>query len=64
MAQMKQPELDVTLIDEAAADEIRLVTELIVVAADAPETLEQDVIDDVLGVDHSAGPVPPQRRAH
>jgi hypothetical protein len=42
--------LDVELVDGALVDEIRLVTELMVVAALAPGELEQDVIDQALGV--------------
>jgi hypothetical protein len=42
--------LDVQLNDQVLVDEIHLVTELIVVATMAPGDLEQDVIDDVLGV--------------
>ena len=42
--------LDVELHDEVLVGEIRLVTELMVVATLAPGELEQDVIDDVLGV--------------
>lgn len=41
--------LDVEL-DQQTVDEIHLVTELIVVAALAPGELEQQVIDDALGV--------------
>ena len=42
--------LDVELHDEVLGGEIRLVTELMVVATLAPGELEQKVIDDVLGV--------------
>jgi hypothetical protein len=42
--------LDVQLHDPQLIDEIHLVTELIVVATMAPGELEQQVIDDVLGV--------------
>ena len=42
--------LDITLDDPVTAAELRLVTELIVVAADAPDALEPDVIDRVLGL--------------
>jgi len=52
--------LDVELQDDEAIDEIRLVTELMVVASMAPGELEQDVIDDALGVEHS-GRMPFQR---
>jgi hypothetical protein len=53
--------LDVELQDDDAIDEIRLVTELMVVASMAPGELEQDVIDDALGVD--PGRMPSQRRS-
>jgi hypothetical protein len=55
--------LDVELQDEDTVEEIRLVTELMVVAASAPGELEQDVIDDALGVEDSQRPFPNQRRA-
>jgi len=42
--------LDVELHDEVLRDEIRLVTELMVVASLAPGDLDQDVIDEALGV--------------
>jgi len=42
--------LDVDLQDEELGAEIRLVTELMVVAALTPGELEQAVIDDALGV--------------
>jgi hypothetical protein len=42
--------IDVELHDEELVGEIRLVTELMVVATLAPGELEQKVIDDVLGV--------------
>ncbi len=42
-------------------DEIHLVTELIVVATMAPGDLEQDVIDEVLGV-HPVRTFFPQQR--
>ncbi|MGA8208727.1 MAG: hypothetical protein WB441_12405 [Nocardioidaceae bacterium] len=59
-----KPTLDISLDDEVTVEEIRLVTELIVVAADAPATLEPDVIDRVLGLEapHDAG-FPSQRRS-
>ena len=50
---MENP-LDVDLTDKVLDDEIRLVTELMVVAAMSPGELEQDVID---GAGHR-----PQRR--
>ncbi|NUR07779.1 MAG: hypothetical protein HOQ22_07195 [Nocardioidaceae bacterium] len=42
--------LDVELQDEELGEEIRMVTELMVVAALTPGELEQAVIDDALGV--------------
>jgi hypothetical protein len=55
--------LDVDLHDEQTVEEIRLVTELMVVAATAPGELEQDVIDGALGVDPQHRPFPHQRLA-
>ena len=43
--------LDVELEDPVLEDEIRLVTELMVVAAATPGELEQEVIDETLGLD-------------
>ena len=54
--------LDVELQDEEAIDEIRLVTELMVVASMAPDELEQDVIDEVLGLHRHGDGFPSQRR--
>jgi hypothetical protein len=53
--------LDVQLNDELLVDEIRLVTELIVVAKLAPGELEQQVVDEVLGV-HPVRTFFPQQR--
>ena len=53
--------LDVDILDHELGDEIRLVTELMVVAAMAPGELEQGVIDDALGVQPSR--LPRQRAA-
>ena len=53
--------LDVQLNDQLLVEEIHLVTELIVVATLAPGDLEQDVIDDVLGVHPVRGFFPQQR---
>lgn len=53
--------LDVELHDPQLIDEIHLVTELIVVATMAPGELEQEVIDDVLGV-HPVKSFFPQQR--
>jgi hypothetical protein len=55
--------LDVELQDEETVEEIRLVTELMVVAAAAPGELEQDIIDGALGVSGSRRPFPNQRLA-
>jgi hypothetical protein len=53
----------VELHDAELINEIRLVTELMVVASMAPGELEQDVIDDALGVEHVHPRLPSQRRA-
>jgi len=53
--------LDVALNDEELSEEIHLVTELIVVASQAPGELEQAVIDDALGVEPVRPPFPGQR---
>jgi hypothetical protein len=55
--------LDVELQDAETGEEIRLVTELMVVAAMAAGELEQGVIDDALGVEHDPRGFPSQRRA-
>ena len=57
---MENP-LDVELKDQVLDDEIRLVTELMVVATMAPGELEQTVIDETLGV--QPGRMPLQRDA-
>jgi hypothetical protein len=49
------------LDDTETAEEIRLVTQLIVVATMAPGELEQDVIDDALGVEPVRASFPRQR---
>jgi hypothetical protein len=54
--------LDVELDDPVLEDEIRLVTELMVVAAATPGELEQDIIDETLGVDPTPL-LPKQRRS-
>jgi hypothetical protein len=56
--------LDVELHDEELIGEIRLVTELIVVASMAPGELEQEVIDQVLGVKPVKSMFPRQRPAN
>ena len=53
--------LDVQLNDQVLVDEIHLVTELIVVATMAPGELDQDLIDEVLGV-HPVRTFFPQQR--
>jgi hypothetical protein len=55
--------LDVELHDAVLIDEMRLVTELMVVASLAPGELEQAVIDNALGVEHLYPRLPSQRRA-
>ncbi len=55
--------LDVELQDAETGEEIRLVTELMVVAAMSTGELEQGVIDDALGVQHDPRTFPNQRRA-
>jgi hypothetical protein len=57
---MENP-LDIDLTDQILDDEIRLVTELMVVATMAPGDLEQQVIDETLGV--QPGRMPVQRDA-
>ena len=58
---MENP-LDVELKDQVLDDEIRLVTELMLVATMAPGELEQTVIDETLGVQPGRMPVPLPRR--
>ncbi len=53
--------LDLTLDDPVTVAELRLVTELIVVAAQDPGTLEPDVIDRVLGIERARRTFPEQR---
>lgn len=55
--------VDVGLHDEEAVDEIRLVTELMVVASVAPGDLDQDVIDGALGLEPTERTLPTQRNA-
>ena len=55
-------ERDIALRDPELIEEIRLVTELLVVASLAPGDLEQSVIDDVLGVHPVKSFFPQQRR--
>ena len=57
---MENP-LDIDLTDQILDDEIRLVTELMVVATMAPGDLEQQVIDETLGL--QPGRMPVQRDA-
>jgi hypothetical protein len=53
--------LDVDLRDDQMVDEIRLVTELMVIASMNPGDLEQDVIDHALGVTRAPSEFPGQR---
>jgi hypothetical protein len=53
--------LDVGLDDQETTDELRLVTELMVVASMAPGDLDQDVIDGALGIERSPKSLPSQR---
>ncbi len=55
-------ELGTGLEDEDTREEIRMVTELMVVAAMAPGELEQDVIDTALGLHGAVEGFPSQRR--
>jgi hypothetical protein len=55
--------LDLTLDDPVTVAELRLVTELIVVAAQDPDALEPDVIDRVLGIESARRTFPEQRGA-
>jgi hypothetical protein len=54
---------ELALRDPELVDEIRMVTDLMVVASLAPGELEQGVIDDVLGVEPVGTFFPSQRRA-
>jgi hypothetical protein len=54
--------LDVVIHDEETVTELRLVTELMVVASMAPGTLDQDVIDAALGMQRAPKQFPIQRR--
>jgi hypothetical protein len=55
--------LDVDLRDDQMVDEIRLVTELMVIASMNPGELDQDVIDEALGVTRTPADFPAQRQA-
>jgi hypothetical protein len=55
--------LDVDLRDDQMVDEIRLVTELMVIASMNPGELDQDVIDQALGVTRTPSDFPAQRSA-
>ncbi len=55
--------LDTDLRDDQMVDEIRLVTELMVIASMTPGELDQDVIDGALGIDSGSAPFPAQRGA-
>lgn len=54
--------VDAEIHDEVTIAELRLATELMVVASIAPGTLEQDVIDGALGLERRPRTVPSQRR--
>lgn len=55
--------LDTDLRDDQMVDEIRLVTELMVIASMTPGELDQDVIDNALGIESSSASFPVQRGA-
>ena len=55
--------LDTDLRDDQMVDEIRLVTELMVIASMTPGELDQDVIDGALGIESSSAAFPVQRGA-
>ena len=55
--------LDTDLRDDQMVDEIRLVTELMVIASMTPGELDQDVIDSALGIESSSASFPVQRGA-
>jgi hypothetical protein len=54
--------LDVVIHDKETVRELRLVTELMVVASLAPAALDQDVIDSALGIERAPKEFPTQRR--
>ena len=54
--------LDLVIHDEETVRELRLVTELMVVASLAPSTLDQDVIDSALGIERAPKQFPIQWR--
>jgi hypothetical protein len=54
--------IDLLIDDEVTVAEIRLVTDLMMVAVGAPGRLEQDVIDAALGVEQHPRTFPRQRR--
>jgi hypothetical protein len=54
--------LDLQRHDPELVDEIRMVTELMLVATTAPGQLEQQVIDRVLGVEPVRWHIPEQRQ--
>lgn len=51
---------DLLIHDEETVRELRLVAELIVVAATAPDTLDQDVIDIALRIERAPRSLPAQ----
>jgi hypothetical protein len=54
---------DLELQDDQMVEEIHLVTELMVVASMTSGELDQDVIDNALGIERVSRPFPTQRRA-
>ena len=54
---------DTELQDEQMVEEIHLVTELMVLASMTSGELDQEVIDNALGVERPSRPFPHQRRA-
>jgi len=54
---------DKELQDEQMVEEIHLVTELMVLASMASGELDQEVIDNALGIDRALRPFPTQRGA-
>jgi len=52
---------DMLVFDDDTVRELRLVTELMVVASQAPGPLDQDVIDGALGIERAPRTFPTQR---
>ena len=53
--------VDMLAFDDETVRELRLVTELMVVASQAPGPLDQDVIDGALGIERAPRTLPTQR---